>query len=43
MAGEVDWDIIEDRLRQPDLPYHVDDIDNAIDDTVSQYRLDRMQ
>lgn len=42
MAGEVDWDAIEDRVRQPFIPYWVTDIANAMNDTVDQYRLDRM-
>jgi len=43
MGGVVDWDAIEDRLRQPYLPYHVAGIDDAIQDTIQQYRLDRMK
>ena len=42
MAGEVDWDGIEDRLRIPKLPYWVTGITDAISDTIEQYRLDRM-
>lgn len=42
MAGEVDWDIIEDRIRQPYIPYYVSDIEDAVNDTINQYRLDRM-
>lgn len=42
MAGLVDWDSIEDRTRIPRLDYAVDDIDDAIDDTISQYKLDRL-
>lgn len=42
MAGIVDRDIIEDRLRQPFLPYWVLDIDDAINDTINTYRLNRM-
>ena len=42
MAGIVDWAAIEDRIRQPKIPYYVADIEDAIDDTVKQYRLDRM-
>ena len=42
MAGEVDWAGIEDRLRIPKLPYWVTGIHNAIEDTIEQYRLDRM-
>jgi len=43
MAGHVDWDAIEDRLRRPKLPYLVNDIPDAINDTIEQYRLDRMR
>lgn len=43
MAGIVDWDAIEDRIRVPDIPYSVDGIEDAIDDTISQYRLDRQK
>jgi hypothetical protein len=41
MAGFVDWDAIEDRIRRPYLPYWVIDIAGAIDDTIDQYRLNR--
>jgi len=43
MAGYVDWDAIEDRLRRIRLPYWVTGISDAIEDTINQYRLDRMQ
>jgi hypothetical protein len=42
MFGIVDWYAIEDRTRQPYIPYSVDDIEDAIQDTIDQYRLDRM-
>lgn len=42
MAGVVDWDAIEDRVRKPHIPYWVYDIPDALNDVVSQYRLDRM-
>lgn len=41
MGGIVDWDAIEDRLRQPYLPYYYDSPQEAIEDTINQYRLDR--
>lgn len=41
MAGFVDWDAIEDRIRVPNIPYSVDDIEDAIQDTINQYRLNR--
>lgn len=43
MAGVVDWDAIEDRVRRPILPYWVTGIENAIEDTIGQYRLNRME
>lgn len=43
MAGVVDWDAIEDRIRVPKIPYWVNDIEDALNDTVRQYRLDRME
>lgn len=42
-SGIIDWDAIEDRGRIPYLPYAVDDVENALNDTVEQYRLDRMK
>ena len=42
MAGEVDWNIIEDRIRMPFIPYWVNDIPDAVQDTIDQYRLNRM-
>ncbi len=42
MAGIVDWSSIEDRIRKPKIPYWSHDVDGAIDDTINQYRLDRM-
>lgn len=43
MAGIVDWEAIEDRVRVPYLPYWVHGISDAISDTISQYRLDRQE
>lgn len=43
MAGVVDWDAIEDRIRVPKIPYWVNDIEDALNDTIRQYRLDRME
>lgn len=42
MAGIVDWDAIEDRVRRPYIPYWASGVRGALEDTVSQYRLDRM-
>jgi hypothetical protein len=41
MAGIVDWNAIEDRIRVPYIPYWVKGIEDAISDTINQYRLDR--
>lgn len=43
IGGIVDWDAIEDRLRRPSLPYYVAGIEDALEDTINQYRLDRMK
>ena len=43
MAGIVDWASIEDRVRRPKLPYWVYGIENAVEETISQYRLNRME
>ena len=43
MAGIVDWSAIEDRVRKPKLPYWVTGVEDAINDTVEQYRLNRMK
>ena len=43
MAGVVDWDAIEDRLRIPYLPYWVHNIEDALNDTIESYRLNRQE
>lgn len=43
MAGVVDWDAIEDRTRTPFVPYWVGDVEDAINDTVRQFRFDRQR
>jgi len=43
MGGIVDWDAIEDRIRIPFIPYFVSGIPDAINDTIEQYRLDRLE
>jgi len=43
MGGLTDWDSIEDRLRRPQIPYYVLGINDAINDTINQYRLNRMK
>ena len=40
-AGIIDWSNIEDRGRRPYIPYYVRDVENALTDTVDQYRIDR--
>jgi hypothetical protein len=42
IAGYVNWDAIEDRLRQPRLPYWIGGVPEAIQDTARQYRINRM-
>jgi hypothetical protein len=43
MAGVVDFDAIEDRIREPKRPYWVYGVTDAIEDTIKQYRLDRQE
>ena len=43
MAGVVDWASIEDRGRQPKLPYWVTGVKDALNDSVQQYRLNRQE
>lgn len=43
MAGIVDWDAIEDRVRRPQLPWWCDGIIDAQQTIINQYRLDRMR
>ena len=43
MAGVVDWNAIEDRIRVPNIPYWVKDIPDALQDTIDAYRLDRQK
>jgi hypothetical protein len=42
MAGIVDWDAIEDRIRVPYVPYWARSVPDAINDIIRSYRLDRM-
>ena len=42
MAGYVDWDAIEDRIRVPKLPYWAFDVPDAISDMIRSYRRDRL-
>jgi hypothetical protein len=40
-AGIIDWDAIEDRGRRPQIPYYVEDVADALNDTIRHYRRDR--
>lgn len=42
-AGIIDWDNIEDRGRKPYIPYYVTGVEDALNDTISQYRVDRQE
>lgn len=42
-AGIVDWDAIEDRGRVPYLPYWAHDSQDALNDTINQFRIDRQK
>ncbi len=41
MGGVVDWNAIEDRIRKPYLPYSADSAEDAVDDLVDSFRLNR--
>jgi len=41
MNGLTDWNFIEDRIRKPYLQYYVAGIEDALEDTIEQYKLDR--
>ena len=43
MAGVVDWSAIEDRIRTPYIPYSVNGVSHAIEDTIAQYKLNRQE
>lgn len=43
MNGLIDWDAMEDRLRKPYLTYSVNSIEEAIEDTIDQYKRDRQE
>lgn len=42
LAGRLDWDIIEDRVRQPKSPPQFDSLGDLIEAAISSYRLPRM-
>lgn len=41
MGGYIDWSHIEDRLRQPYVPYWAHDSGDAINDTLTHFRVNR--
>lgn len=43
MAGVVDWDAIEDRLRYPSQPYYDLSPEDAVNDMAGRYRLQRQK
>jgi hypothetical protein len=43
MAGVVDFDAIEDRIRIPRRPDWVEGVTDALEDTIKQYRLNRQE
>jgi hypothetical protein len=43
MAGVVDWEAIEDRIRRPYIPWSTESVPDAIDTIIDQYRLDRQK
>jgi len=43
MAGVVDFEAIEDRIRIPRRPYWVHNVTHALEDTLRQYRLNRQE
>jgi hypothetical protein len=43
MNGLIDWDYIEDRIRRPFLQYSSDSIQDALEDTIHQYKLNRQE
>lgn len=42
-GGVIDWNAIEDRGRVPYLQYAVENIEDALNDTLSQYKIDRQR
>ncbi len=41
LAGMLDWDAIEDRGRQPDVPLQFNDLQHRVSSALYNYRLDR--
>lgn len=42
-GGLIDWKAIEDRGRVPYIPYWVNDVEHALQDSLEQYRVDRQK
>lgn len=42
-GGVIDWNAIEDRGRVPYLPYYNEDANDAMQDTINQFRIDRQE
>jgi len=43
MCGFTDWNYLEDRLRIPYLEYAVNDVEEALEDTINQYKRNRQE
>ncbi|MBA7651902.1 hypothetical protein ES703_59731 [subsurface metagenome] len=43
MCGHTDWDFLEDRLRIPYLQYAVHNVEEALEDTINQYKRYRQE
>lgn len=43
LNGDIDWSFVEDRIRSARIHYYVEDIEDALNDTVKTYRLDLMR
>lgn len=43
LAGLLDWDTIEDRIRIPDIPSEWDGIEDLVDSALRSFRLNRLQ
>lgn len=43
LAGLVDWDAIEDRIRRPSVPLEFRDLNHRVESALANYRLDRWE
>jgi hypothetical protein len=43
LAGVMDWDAIEDRVRRPNIPLEFRNLQHRVDSAIANYRLDRWQ